>query len=110
MNRRTLFGVLFLIIGCAQQEPFLVRGNLDRTNWVVHICDSEQSYRVIFTSNQAPHFDKLEADAGATDPSLPVIFEFYASPLGAKLPWQELETVGVGGPMSLEQGKCARST
>lgn len=83
-----------------------MRGEFDRRDWIVHVCGSELTYDVVFTSIGAFDFMELEAEIGASDPTVPVVFEFEAVPLGTKMPWKQRETVGVQGPVRLTRGTC----
>jgi hypothetical protein len=110
MRPLALVALSLCAAGCSQPEPFSLRGELDRSNWIVRSCDSDESYQVIFASTQVLHFDDLVEKAEATDPSIPVIFEFQAVLIPPRFPWNRIDTVGVHPPMSLNLGKCAPAT
>jgi hypothetical protein len=110
MRLLVLASILLFIVSCAQPEPFSLRGELDRISWVIRSCDSDVSYQVIFASTQVPDFDRLLAKIEATDPLVPVIFEFQAVPIPPRFPWNSIDTVGVEPPISLKVGECTPAT
>jgi hypothetical protein len=93
------------IYGIATLRHLHVRGQLDRTNWVVRTCGSQDSYRVIMTSGQwaklldyQKQFNVLAAD--------PLMIEFDGTTIPPKWPWSAHETIGIDSSMHFQRGTC----
>ena len=105
---RERIAVLLMMVGvvaCASRRLH-IRGELDRTTWVVRSCEAPDAYRVMMTSGQAADFIDLERRLAPVR-SEPVVLEFDGETIPPKFPWQSHETVGVRGPMAVTPGTCA---
>jgi hypothetical protein len=109
VRRKLTVAVLltFTATACASRALH-VRGELDRSTWLVRNCAPSESYRVMMTSNQASDFLQVEKELGMSGSDL-LILEFDGVILPPKFPWNAHETVGVSGPMSVERGTCSAS-
>ena len=93
------------LAACSRPRRLHVRGDLDRTNWVVRLCGSGDSYRVIMTSGHWAHLLDYQKKFGISDAD-PLLIEFDGTTIPPKWPWDTNETVGIDGPMKLERGTC----
>ena len=83
-----------------------VRGQLDRTSWIIHVCDSGKSYRVIMTSGQWAQLLDYQREFHIAD-SDPLIIEFDGSTTPPPWSWTARESIGINSsPMHLERGTC----
>jgi hypothetical protein len=95
----------FGLAACSRARRVHVRGDLDRTKWVVRLCGSGDSYSVILTSGQWAHLLDYQKQFGISDTD-PLLIEFDGTTIPPKWPWDTIETVGIDGPMKLECGTC----
>ena len=97
-----------LALGCSAKEPFHIRGELNRTDWVVRTCDSGESYRVMYTSTQAFKYGTVEEELGLKADE-PALVEFDAVILGPSFPWEKYQTVGIASVMHIDRGSCPQA-
>ena len=88
----TALVMTFIAVACSPR-PLHVRGQLDRTTWVLRTREGADSYRVMMTSTQAADFLDREKELAATR-SESLVVEFDAVTVPPKFPWDSYETVG----------------
>jgi hypothetical protein len=96
-----LFGMSYA--GRAAVETTLLRGELDRRDWTVVDCRSNERVRVFFPSIEADKFMRLERELNLTEhESVLVQFEVAPIPSISSGP----RSVGVMRIVSVERGRC----
>ena len=91
---------------CSPSRQFHVRGQLDRSEWVVTTCESRESYQVVMASTQAFDFQRREEQLGLKELD-PVVVEFEAFTIQPTFPWDSHETVGARSAITLQRGTCS---
>ena len=89
--------------GCSgtATQTTLVRGQLDRKDWTLTVCNSNERVRVVMPSTVAFHFGEYERDLALAD-SDSVLVEFYVTPISSTS--SRIRTVGVMKVVSVKRG------
>lgn len=103
------FAVCLCLVGttaaCSTSRQFHVRGQLDRSEWVITTCESRESYRLIMASTQAFDFQRREEQLRLEEPE-PVMVEFEAFTIPPTFPWNAYETIGARSAIDVQRGTC----
>ena len=103
-HRAALLLLVVTAAACGSSREFHVRGQLDRSEWVVTTCESRDSYRLMMASTQATDFLRREEQLGLNEG--PILVEFDAFSIPPTFPWEAHETVGARSTIELERGTC----
>jgi hypothetical protein len=90
----------------AAVEITLLRGELDRTEWTVVDCRSDERVRVVFPSNLADRFMRLERELNLKEHE-GVLVQLEVAPIPSVSSGPR--TVGVMRIVSVGRGKCGDS-
>ena len=84
----------------------LVRGEIDRKEWTLRVCSSNERVRVIMPSTVAFRFSQLERELMLAD-SDAVLVEFEITPISTTSSGPR--TVGVMKVVSVKRGSCSEA-
>ena len=73
---------------------------------MLRTCDTQESYRVMMTSNQAGDFILRERKNNLSQDE-PLVLEFDAFTIPPKFFWESHETIGPASAVKIARGTCA---
>jgi len=100
-----LIPIVLVLTACSRARHLHVRGELDRTKWIVRHCGTQQSYRVIMTSAQWVKLLDYQKQFHVSDAD-PLVIEFDGTTF-ARWSWEADDHIGIdAGSMQIQRGTC----